>query len=49
VIFRSIYNAVDIMAKSSVQINSYLGAILIGVARFIACPLMTDISRKFGQ
>ncbi|XP_011707581.1 PREDICTED: facilitated trehalose transporter Tret1-2 homolog isoform X2 [Wasmannia auropunctata] len=48
-IFVVIYNAVGIMAKSGVQVNPYLGAVLIGVARFIASLLTAGVSRKFGR
>ncbi|GAB1859080.1 Solute carrier family 2, facilitated glucose transporter member 8 [Camponotus japonicus] len=48
-IFVIIYNAVAIMDKSGVQIDPYIGAILIGVARFIASLLTAEMSRKFGQ
>ncbi|XP_020286894.1 facilitated trehalose transporter Tret1-2 homolog isoform X2 [Pseudomyrmex gracilis] len=48
-IFVIIYNAVEIMKKSGVQVDPYLGAVLIGVARFIASLLMAGVSRKFGR
>lgn len=48
-IFVVIYNAVDIMAKSGVQVDPYLGAVLIGVARLIASLLTAGVSRKFGR
>jgi len=48
-IFVVIYNAVDIMAKSGVQIDPFLGAILIGIARFIACFFTAGMSQKFGR
>lgn len=51
-IFVVIYNAVDIMAKSGVQVDKvdpYLGAVLIGVARLIASLLTAGVSRKFGR
>lgn len=44
-----IYNAVEIMAKSGVQVDPYLGAVLIGVARFIASLLTAGVSRKYGR
>ncbi|XP_012533979.1 facilitated trehalose transporter Tret1-2 homolog isoform X2 [Monomorium pharaonis] len=48
-IFVIIYNAVGIMEKSGVKVNPYLGAVLIGVARFIASLLTAGVSRKFGR
>lgn len=48
-IFVIIYNAVEIMKKSGVQVDPYLGAVLIGVARFIASLLTAGVSRKFGR
>ncbi|XP_011063588.1 PREDICTED: facilitated trehalose transporter Tret1-2 homolog isoform X1 [Acromyrmex echinatior] len=48
-IFVVIYNAVGIMAKSGVQVDPFLGAVLIGIARFIASLLTAGVSRKFGR
>ncbi|XP_071578983.1 trehalose transporter 1-like protein isoform X2 [Temnothorax nylanderi] len=48
-IFVVIYNAVIIMDKSGVKVDPYLGAVLIGVARFIASLLTAGVSRKFGR
>ncbi|KAL6259861.1 hypothetical protein P5V15_009771 [Pogonomyrmex californicus] len=48
-IFVVIYNAVAIMDKSGVKVDPYLGAVLIGVARFIASLLTAGVSRKFGR
>ncbi|XP_070514414.1 trehalose transporter 1-like protein isoform X2 [Cardiocondyla obscurior] len=48
-IFVIIYNAVAIMEKSGVELDPYLGAVLIGVARFIASLLTAGVSRKYGR
>jgi len=48
-IFVVIYNAVAIMAVSGVQIDSFLGAVLIGVGHFIASVLTAGVARKFGR
>jgi len=48
-IFVVIYNAVDIMAKSGIQTDPYLVAILIGLARVVASLLTAGVSRKFGR
>lgn len=48
-IFVVIYNAVGIMEKSGVEVDPYLGAVLIGVARLIASLLTAGVSRKFGR
>ncbi|XP_072760501.1 trehalose transporter 1-like protein isoform X3 [Anoplolepis gracilipes] len=48
-IFVVIYNAVAIMDKSGVQVDPYIGAVLIGVARLIASLLTAGVSRKFGR
>lgn len=48
-IFVVIYNAVGIMDKSGVKVDPYLGAVLIGVARFIASLLTAGVSRKYGR
>ncbi|EFN68554.1 Sugar transporter ERD6-like 8 [Camponotus floridanus] len=48
-IFVVIYNAVTIMDKSGVQIDPYIGAVIIGVARLIACLLTSAVSQKFGR
>ncbi|XP_018407344.1 PREDICTED: facilitated trehalose transporter Tret1-2 homolog isoform X2 [Cyphomyrmex costatus] len=48
-IFVVIYNAVIIMDKSGVQVDPFFGAILIGIARFIASLLTAGVSRKFGR
>ncbi|GAB1859078.1 Sugar transporter ERD6-like 4 [Camponotus japonicus] len=48
-IFIVMYNAVTIMDKSGVQVDPYLGAVLIGVARLIACLLTSAVSQKFGR
>lgn len=48
-IFVIIYNAVAIMDKSGVQVDPYLGAVLIGIARLIASLLTAGVSRKFGR
>lgn len=48
-LFVVIYNAVDIMAKSGVQVDPYIGAVLIGVTRFVTSLLTAGISRKFGR
>ncbi|XP_011255976.2 facilitated trehalose transporter Tret1 [Camponotus floridanus] len=48
-IFIVVYNAVAIMDKSGVQVDPYLGAVLIGIARLIASLLTSAVSRKFGR
>ena len=48
-IFVVIYNAVGIMARSGVKVDPFLGAVLIGIARFIASLLTAGVSRKFGR
>ncbi|EFN68553.1 Solute carrier family 2, facilitated glucose transporter member 8 [Camponotus floridanus] len=42
------YNVVTIMEKSGIQIDPYIGAILIGVARLIASFLATEVCRRLG-
>ncbi|XP_019883022.2 facilitated trehalose transporter Tret1-2 homolog [Camponotus floridanus] len=44
-----IYNAVEIMDKSGILIDPYIGAILIGVARFIATFVVAGLAKKFGR
>ncbi|EFN68558.1 Solute carrier family 2, facilitated glucose transporter member 8 [Camponotus floridanus] len=48
-IYIVIYNAVGIMDKSGIQIDPYIGAILIGVARFIATLVMAGLTKTFGR
>ncbi|CAL1682959.1 unnamed protein product [Lasius platythorax] len=48
-IFIVIYNAVAIMDKSGIQIDPYIGAVLIGASRFTVSLLTAGISRKFGR
>ncbi|XP_011161204.1 facilitated trehalose transporter Tret1 isoform X2 [Solenopsis invicta] len=49
-IFVVIYNAVAIMDKSGIQdLDPYIAAIVIGVARFIASLLTAGVSQKFGR
>lgn len=48
-IFVVIYYAVDIIAESGVQLDPYLGAVLIGVTRFIGSLLVASVSRKYGR
>ncbi|GAB1859081.1 Solute carrier family 2, facilitated glucose transporter member 8 [Camponotus japonicus] len=48
-IYVVIYNAVGIMDKSGIQIDPYIGAILIGVARFIATLVVAGLAKKFGR
>ncbi|XP_029169087.1 facilitated trehalose transporter Tret1-2 homolog [Nylanderia fulva] len=48
-IFVVIYNAVGIMQKSGIQIDPYIGAILIGASRFSVSLLTAFISRKYGR
>ncbi|XP_011255977.3 uncharacterized protein LOC105251128 [Camponotus floridanus] len=48
-IYVVVYNAVEIMDKSGIQIDPYIGAILIGVARFIATLVVAGLSQKFGR
>jgi len=48
-IFVVIYNAVAIMAVSGVQIDPFLGAVLIGVGHFIASVLTAGVAQKFGR
>ncbi|XP_032670538.1 facilitated trehalose transporter Tret1-2 homolog [Odontomachus brunneus] len=48
-IFVVIYYAVDIIASSGVQLDPYLGAVLIGITRFIGSLLVASVSRKYGR
>ncbi|XP_050450136.1 facilitated trehalose transporter Tret1-2 homolog isoform X1 [Cataglyphis hispanica] len=48
-IFIVIYNAVDIMDKSGIQVDPYIGAVLIGIARFLTSLLTAGVSRKYGR
>ncbi|GAB1859082.1 Probable polyol transporter 4 [Camponotus japonicus] len=48
-IFVVIYNAVEIMDKSGIRVDPYIGAILTGVARLIASLLTAGVSRKYGR
>ncbi|GAB1859077.1 Solute carrier family 2, facilitated glucose transporter member 8 [Camponotus japonicus] len=42
------YNVVTVMEKSGIQIDSHIGAIMVGVARLIASLLATEVCRKLG-
>lgn len=48
-IFVVIYYAVDIIASSGVSWNPYLGAVLIGLTRFVGTLLVAGVSRKYGR
>ncbi|XP_050450134.1 facilitated trehalose transporter Tret1-2 homolog [Cataglyphis hispanica] len=48
-IFVVIYNAVDIMDKSGVQVDPYIGAVLIGLGRFLTSLVSAGVTRKYGR
>ncbi|KAM0735370.1 Facilitated trehalose transporter Tret1-2-like protein [Formica fusca] len=48
-LFVIIYNAVDIMDKSGIQVDPYIGAVLIGVARFLTSLITASVSQKYGR
>lgn len=48
-LFVVIYYAVDIISSAGVKLDANLGAVLIGLTRFVGSLLVAGVSRKYGR